>query len=306
MHLVAFIRNNQPLLYEKPPEDLSKGMQTKIFKLISADSQSKAKLFKISSATVDRLLKPVRYDFERSAKYRLKHKYKPHPHASIIKKNIPVESYFDKPKQGRLGYTELDLVHHGGAWTKGSFCYTLSEVEINTSWTELRALRNKARVWTLEALADIDASVPFKIHSRHVDNGSEFINAHVLTYTKQCGINYTRSRAYQKNDAPYVESRHWTTVRCYVGYRRYDTEEEYKILDRLMRLISVKHNYFIPTMKTIQKERVAGKVHKRYDINTPLQRVLNSLEVSQEKKEQLQEYKDSLSYLKPVLAPGQG
>ncbi|MEO0116478.1 MAG: hypothetical protein ABIK97_02920 [candidate division WOR-3 bacterium] len=72
------------------------------------------------------------------------------------------------------------------------------------------------------------------------------INAFVLGYTKEQGIKYTRSRDYhtrrlrltrRENDAPYVESRHWTMVRSYVGYRRYDTEEEYGILDRLLRYI---------------------------------------------------------------------
>ena len=172
IHLVTFIKANQTLLYEKPFdfEELAKETQTKVIKLLSASTETKAKLLKISSATVDRLLRPVK------EKYRLAHKYKPHPHASIIKKNIPVESYFDKPKHGPLGYTEIDLVHHCGSIAEGSFCYTLNETEINTGWTELRALRNKARVWTLEALADIDKSVPFKIHTRYVDNGSEFIN----------------------------------------------------------------------------------------------------------------------------------
>jgi len=67
-------------------------------------------------------------------------------------------------------------VHHCGMMTRGSYCCTLSEVEINTHWTELRALRNKAHQWTYKALVNIDKMVPFKIHSRHVDNGSEFIN----------------------------------------------------------------------------------------------------------------------------------
>jgi len=296
IHLVAFIRANQALLYEKPFDfkELTKETQTKVIKLLSASTETKEKLLKISSATVDRLLRPVK------EKYRLAHKYKPHPHASVIKKNIPVESYFDKPKHGPLGYTEIDLVHHCGSIAEGSFCYTLSETEINTGWTELRALRNKARVWTLEALADIDKSVPFKIHTRHVDNGSEFINAPMLAYTQQAGMKYTRSREYHKNDSPYVKSRQWTMVRSYVGYRRYDTDKEHAILDRLDRLISLKHNYFMPMMKMIKKERVGGKVRKKYHIDTPFNRVLNAPDVSEEEKKKVRAYKDSLSYLKIV------
>jgi len=245
---------------------------------------------------MDRLLKATK------EKYRLAHKYKSHPHASVIKKKIPVESYFDKPKNGPIGYTELDLVHHCGSDPRGGFCYTLSAVEINTAWTELRVLRNKAQTWTHKALIDIERTVPFKIHSQHVDNGPEFINAHVYNYTQTQGIRYTRSRNYHKNDAPYVESRHFTTVRSFVGYRRYDTEPEYRILDQLMPLISIKHNYFMPTMKLVKKTKIGGKVRKKYKIDTPLNRILRAPEaqVSNEKKQAVCETKASLSYLKIV------
>lgn len=295
IHLVTFIRQHKEILYDVSAlDELSPNLRKRVEKLISAAEESKEKLLRVSSATVDRFLKPVK------EKERLNRRYKPHPHASIIKKQIPVESYFDKPKEGPVGYTEIDLVHHGGASSRGTFCYTLAEVEINTGWTELRALKNKARVWTLQALTDIDQSVPFKIHTRHVDNGTEFINAHVLAYTKERGIRYTRSRDYHKNDSPYVESRHWTMVRSYVGYRRYDTEEEYEILDPLLRLISLLHNYFMPMMKLVKKERVGGKVHKKYEIDTPFNRVLRAKEVAEEKKREVIKRKSSLSYLKLV------
>lgn len=296
IHLVYFIRHNKTLLDKKPPDfdTLSERMRGQIRKILSASPDHKEQLLKISPATVDRLLRTTR------EKCRLAHKYRPHPHASVIKKQIPVESYFDKPKHGPIGYTELDLVHHCGSNPKGGFCYTLSSVEINTAWTELRVLRNKAQVWTHKALVDIEQAVPFKIHSQHVDNGPEFINAHVLRFTQARGIRFTRSRDYHKNDAPYVESRHWTTVRSYVGYRRYDTEKEYRILAPLMRLISLKHNYFMPTMRLVHKERIAGKVRKKYEIDTPFNRVLKSPVVIEKEKKDLQEYKSSLSYLKIV------
>jgi len=293
IHLVDFIRQNKELLFNKPQdfEELSPEMQKKITKLFTISPEDQIKLLKISSATVDRLLKKTK------EACRLAHKYRPHPHASVIKKKIPVESYFDKPKHGPIGYTEIDLVHPN---PRGGFCYTLSEVEINTAWTELRALKNKAQIWTHRALAEIDRVVPFRIHSRHVDNGSEFINAHLLAYTQARGIRLTRSRAYHKNDAPYVESRHWTMVRSYVGYRRYDTEREYAILDPLLRAISLRHNYFMPTMKLVHKKRVGGKVFKKYTVNTPYNRVLNAPVVSEDRKEMLREYKSSLSYFKII------
>lgn len=295
IHLVYFIRHNKELLYEKPPDftAFSKEFKKMILKLLSAPAEYKDKLLKISSASAERRLKPIK------AKLKIAHKYKPHPHASVIKKMIPVEPYFKKPK-GKLSYTEVDLVHHCGAFAKGGFCYTLSEVEINTTWTELRALTNKAHTWTQKALTNIDKSMPFRIHTRHSDNGAEFINGHLLAYAREKGIKLTRSRDYHKNDAPYVESRHWTMVRSYLGYRRYDTEAEYTISERLMPLISLRHNYFIPTMKLVHKERIGGKVRKKYEIDTPFNRVLHVPAVTQGKKQELQEYKSTFFYLKIV------
>lgn len=117
---------------------------------------------------------------------------------------------------------------------------------------------------------------------------------------KRKALNLRRSRDYHKNDASYVESRHWTMVRSYIGYRRYDTETEYTILERLMPLISLRHNYFIPTMKLVKKERIGGKVRKKYEIDTPFNRILNARAVPAAKKKELREQKSSLSYLKIV------
>ncbi len=295
-HLIFFIREHQKMLFEKPADlqDLTPEMQTKLTKLNNAPEHIRKKLLTISPATVDRLLKKTK------ARCRFARTHYPHPHASVIKKNIPVESYFDKPKYGKIGYQETDLVHHCDSNTRGDFCYTLTDTEINTDWTELRALRNRAQVWTESALKSIDQSVPFVVHSRHVDNDSVFINAHVLRYAQQYGINYTRSRPYHKNDNPYVESRNWTMVRSYVGYRRYETEAEYRILKELMLLISLRHNYFIPTQKLRRRVRVGGHVYRVYNLDTPYNRVLKSPQVTTEKKQQLQTTKESLSYFKIV------
>lgn len=293
VHLKVFIVQNQDWLLRGFSQRVINGFPPHIRKdlqvlhCIPEDIQEK--LLSISSATMDRLLKPVKHQ------EKLVYKYRSHPHASVFKKNIPIETHFDKPR-GRVGYTELDTVHHGGLSTKGSYCCTLSEVEINTHWTELRALRNKAHQWTYKALQDIDKTAPFKIHTRHVDNGSEFINGPVLAYTQAQGQRYTRSRAYHKNDNPVVEGRHWTLIRSYVGYRCYDTDTEYQILAELMPSISLKHNYFMPTMRIMHKVRVGGKVRKRYEIDTPYNRVLKSSEVTEDTKQALRERKASLSY----------
>jgi hypothetical protein len=278
VHLVAFIRLNRDIIFNDIP--ILKAMAPHL----------RQQLLTISSATVDRQLRGYK------ERLKLKHRYRGNPHASMIKKQIPVEPYFKKPK-GKLGYVEMDLVHHCGSLLKGNFAYTLTATEINTDWTELRALRNKAQVWTHKTLQEISETVPFDITALHSDNGSEFINAHIERFTRAAGIRFTRSRVYHKNDAPYVESKNWTMVRSYTGYRRYDTEREFNILSKLNRLISIRHNYFIPTMKLARKERIGTKIIKRYDVRIPYHRVLASSTVSRAKKTKLRRYRATLNYL---------
>ncbi|MHA1814206.1 MAG: integrase catalytic domain-containing protein, partial [Candidatus Thorarchaeota archaeon] len=74
--------------------------------------------------------------------------------------------------------------------------FTLTVTEITTGWTELRAIKNKARVWTLGALEDILDSVPFPVKHLHSDNGSEFINHHTVAFARKHNIPFTRSRTY--------------------------------------------------------------------------------------------------------------
>jgi len=55
-------------------------------------------------------------------------------------------------------------------------------------------------------------------------------------------------------------------------------------------------NFFQPTIKLVQKIRIKGKIHKKYDkAKTPYQRVMESSHVSLEKKQELKEIYDSLN-----------
>ena len=83
-------------------------------------------------------------------------------------------------------------------------------------------------------------------------------------------------------------------------YRRYDTKRELKILQELNRLVLLKHNLFIPTMKLTVKYRTGRKVHKRYTIDTPFNRVINSKQVSDERKRRVIELSNSTDLLKLI------
>ena len=280
VHLFAFIRANPDIVFSHPDlRDLPRDV--------------KRKLRRMSRATIDRLLGPIRDKVE------LQGRYQRNPHASWLKKTIPVQPHYEKPADA-FGYLEIDLVHHCGENSRGPFAYTLTATEITTGWTELRILPNKAQTWTVKALKDIISSVPFKVTAVHSDNGSEFINAHLAKFVRDKNIPFTRSRAFHKNDAPYVESKNWTLVRTYIGYRRHDTERELALLKRLERLICLKHNLFIPTMKLVEKRREGGRVYKRYKTETPRNRLLESGELTKERKQRLARLRKSTDYFKLI------
>ena len=112
----------------------------------------------------------------------------------------------------------------------------------------------------------------FRIDS---DNGSGFINAHLLRYCEAEGITFTRGRAYRKDDQAHVERKNHTAVRLLVGYGRYEGEEALEQLRRIYALSRLHINGRLPAMKLISKERDGAKATKEYDEpKTPLERAV--------------------------------
>ncbi len=99
---------------------------------------------------------------------------------------------------------EIDCVGHEGGDPRGDFCQSLDVSDIATGWTEPRAVKNKAQRWVFAALLEISVAFPFPIRGIDSDNGSEFINAHLLHYCNDNEITFTRSRAGNKNDGCHI------------------------------------------------------------------------------------------------------
>ena len=138
---------------------------------------------------------------------------------------------------------------------------------------------------------------PFPIAADHVDNGSEVLNQLMYRSCQKRGIEFSRSRPYKKNDNCLVEQKNRTHVKRFVGYLRYDTPKELAILNDLyeneLRLFK---NFFQPVMRLMSKERIKGHIKRRYDVpKTPYQRVMESKEVSENKKQELREIYLSLN-----------
>jgi len=192
----------------------------------------------------------------------------------LLKSQIPMRTWADWD-ENTPGFVEIDLVGHEGGDNNGDFASSLTVTDIATGWTEIRTVRNKAARHVFCGLVEIQAALPFPLLGIDSDNGSEFINAHLLNWCTSQQITFTRSRPANSNDGCHVEQKNWDIARRTVGYWRYDTPGEIAILNQIWPTLSPLINLFTPQQKLLTKTRVGAKVIKTYDkARTPYQRLL--------------------------------
>jgi len=230
------------------------------------DEETRTKLLAISAASIDRVLA------EEKAAYRLKERGGPRPSSSLLHR-IPIQTHSEAAAD-RPGFVEIDLVGHDGGASAGEYVQTLDVTDRYSGWTETQAVRNKAQEWVFAALKDIRRRLPFPLLGIHSDGGREFINQPLFDYCQLEGIQFTRSRSYNKNDNCHVEQKNFAVVRQAVGYFRYETERQLVLLNRLYAVLRPYTNYFQPMFKLLEKTRVGSSIRKRYDTaKTPYQRL---------------------------------
>jgi hypothetical protein len=224
-----------------------------------------ALLVSMSAASIDRHLAPERAKLA----WRGRSHTKP---GTLLKSQIPVRTWAQWT-ENTPGFVEIDLVGHEGGNSSGEFAFTLTVTDIATGWTINRSVKNKAAIWVTQAIEHVVAQFPFPILGIDSDNGSEFINNHLLAYCEAHKITFTRSRPGNKNDGSHVEQKNWTHVRGLVGYLRYDSAVELDVLNEIWDLDRIYTNYLLAQQKLIFKHRDGAKVAKRYDVAaTPFQR----------------------------------
>jgi len=251
------------------------------YKALSPETHEK--LLSISAATIDRVLKPVRVTYGRKGLSGTRP-------GTLLKNQIPIRTDFWDVTQP--GFMEADTVAHCGDSLAGSFVWSLTMTDILTTWTENRATWNKGAEGVLKQIKDIETKLPFDMQGFDCDNGSEFLNWHLLRYfTDHPSVtSFTRSRPYKKNDNAHVEQKNWSHVRQLFGY---DRIEDPDLVDLMNDLYAnewpLYQNHFIPSMKLLEKKRINSKYFKKYGVpQTPYDRVMASEHVSDEEKERLQ------------------
>lgn len=247
------------------------------------------KLTEIAPRTIDAKLKRQK-EYERRTR---QVKAKQHP---LLYQKIPVKVAREWDRTV-LGQIQIDLVEHCGQSTRGTYLHTVSSIDIASGWWEGEAIMGKGQEATLEALKRLRARFPFRWTALHSDNGTEFINREVFRYIHKAQVPFSRSRPNKKNDNAFVEQKNWTHVKKFVGYFRYDTQEELSLLTRLYRKeLRLYKNFFQPVIKLIAKERRRGRIHRKYDTpTTPYHRIRASKDLSKASKHTLQQLYDALN-----------
>lgn len=215
---------------------------------------------------------------------------------SKLRSEIPVQRYdWNESKPGAL---EIDLVEHNGGSSAGHYAYTLSVVDIVSGYSRRKAILGRSQAAVFQALQCIIDEWPMKPWGLHSDNGSEFMSGHLTRFCKERNLTFTRSRPYKKNDNAHVEQKNRQYVREVVGYGRYDTPQEVEWLNTVYACLDEYANLFLPMRKIISKERVHGKVRKKYDrARTPFQRLLETSTLDEHRRAKVLLQKETLDPL---------
>ncbi len=92
-----------------------------------------------------------------------------------------------------------------------------------------------------------------------------------------------------------MEQKNYSVVRRAAGYARYDTDKELEALNEMYGHLRLYINFFQPVMKCVEKTRERGK-QKKYDkAKTLFLRVMQSADVADSVKKELQTTHDRLN-----------
>jgi hypothetical protein len=255
---------------------------------LALDPAVRQLLLSASPATIDRLLAPVRC--HTSKRKKLKTATKP-------SKQIALRTFADW-KEPLPGYLEIDFVAHGGSSMEGTFLWSLVATDVCSGWTEAVPLVAREQSLVVEGLEVIRRQFPMPILGIDSDNDSAFINDTLLFYCTQQRLEFTRSRAYHKNDQAWIEQKNGAVIRRFVGYERFSGMVAGQCLAQLFQAVRLYVNYFQPSFKLKAKTREGAKVKKVYHKPaTPCDRLLEQASVAEAAKEKLRSVRAQLDPL---------
>lgn len=252
---------------------------------LKLDMAVRNQMLKVSAATIDRLLSPMRN--------RTQSRKRSHSRPKVSKQ-VPIRTFADwgQPNPGHL---EIDLVAHRGQSMSGSYIHTLVATDISCGWTEFMPLLAREQSLVVEGLKILRRQIPFPVLGIDSDNDSTFINDTLLTFCKEHHMEFTRSRAYHKNDQAWVEQKNGTIIRRMAGYVRFAGIIACQALAHLYHAARLYVNYFQQSFNLSNKRRDGAKVKYPYDRPaTPCERLLNHPSIDDATKVKLRSERQQL------------
>ena len=144
----------------------------------------------------------------------------------------------------------------------------------------------------LEAISGV---FPVPVRGIDSDNYTVFINETLVGYCEENEIEFTRSRAYRKNDQAWIEQKNGSVIRRFVGHERHSGAVAGQTMAHLYGAMRLYVNYFQPSFQLLTKSRNGGSVTKRYSKPaTPCDRLLDRADVSEEMKSRLRQNRAAL------------
>jgi hypothetical protein len=215
-----------------------------------------------------------------------------HKSNAFLYTQVQVAADFGKNAHLKPGYIEVDFVEHNGGNSSGRFAITGVYTDLYSQWTV------RACGWgkSLESMTLVDTiahrRIPFPVEHYHSDNDKSILKVLFERVKTGQNLRLSRSRPYKKNDNAHVEQKGGDKLGKLVGYLRYDAEIEVSLLNQIYEVADLLENFFIPTMKLKarfkdEKGRTIKKVYEK--AKTPLKRILESPDVSEEVKRRLDE-----------------
>jgi transposase InsO family protein len=164
---------------------------------------------------------------------------------------------------GQPGYLRVDTVHQGDCdGVKG--VYHINAVDEVTQFEIVCSVEKISERYLIPVLADLLEQFPFLILAFHADNGSEYINKHVVKLLNKLLIELTKSRARHCNDNALVESKNGSIIRKQLGYVHIPQQWASQLNDFHRDHLNPYLNFHRPCFFPVVTIDAKGKIRKRY------------------------------------------
>ena len=253
---------------------------------LQLEQSVRAGVLSMSSATIDRLLAPVRQSSGGNGWRR-----PPRAHSGV-RRRVQVRTFKGWDDHKQPGWLEIDLVAHCGGRLEGRFIWTLVATDIATGWSESLPVITRDGASVLAAIQRLRQQLPFPLRGIDADNDPAFMNALMEQWcdAPEQGIELNRSRAYQSNDQAWVEQKNGVLIRRVVGYERFVGLEAAQLLAELYAALRLFTNLFQPSFKLKSSVREGGRIKRlHHPPRTPLQQLLRTGVLSDQEAQGLRE-----------------